>query len=103
MFTWDMIPRSPPTSSWKHWEKLRPPSMTLHSMAASQRNQMKISNNGKAMLLVIALLFSSARATRTARAADEYDVVILNGRVMDPESGIDANLNVGIRGGRILP
>ena len=34
--------------------------------------------------------------------ADEtYDVAILNGRVMDPESGLDALRNIGIRGGKI--
>ena len=31
----------------------------------------------------------------------EYDVVILNGRVIDPESNFDAIRNVGITGGRI--
>jgi len=30
-----------------------------------------------------------------------YDRVILNGRVMDPESGLDAPRNIGIRGGTI--
>jgi N-acyl-D-aspartate/D-glutamate deacylase len=30
-----------------------------------------------------------------------YDLVIANGRVMDPESGLDAIRNVGIRGGKI--
>jgi cytosine/adenosine deaminase-related metal-dependent hydrolase len=30
-----------------------------------------------------------------------YDTVILNGRVMDPESGLDAVRNVGIIGGKI--
>ena len=37
------------------------------------------------------------------RAADDekYDVVIANGRVMDPESGLDAVRNVGISGGKI--
>src|SRR6266566_762051 len=35
------------------------------------------------------------------RAADLYDVVILHGRVMDPESNLDAIRNVGISGGKI--
>jgi N-acyl-D-aspartate/D-glutamate deacylase len=30
-----------------------------------------------------------------------FDVVLANGRVMDPESGLDAVRNVGIRGGRV--
>jgi N-acyl-D-aspartate/D-glutamate deacylase len=34
-------------------------------------------------------------------ANEKYDVVIANGRVMDPESGLDAVRNVGIRGGKI--
>ena len=34
-------------------------------------------------------------------AAKVYDVVILNGRVMDPESKLDAVRNIGITGGRI--
>ena len=37
----------------------------------------------------------------TANAADDYDVVILNGRVMDPETMFDAVRIVGIRGGLI--
>jgi N-acyl-D-aspartate/D-glutamate deacylase len=41
-------------------------------------------------------------AGRVASAGSEtYDVVIANGRVMDPESGLDAIRNVGIRGGSI--
>lgn len=34
--------------------------------------------------------------------AQEYDLVILNGRVMDPETKLDAVRNVGIRDGRII-
>jgi len=34
--------------------------------------------------------------------AQDYDLVILNGRVMDPESGLDAVRNVGIKNGKIL-
>ena len=30
-----------------------------------------------------------------------YDLAIVNGRVMDPESGLDAARNVGIQGGKI--
>ena len=40
-----------------------------------------------------------ARARRRAGAA--YDLVVANGRVMDPESGLDAVRHVGIRGGTI--
>lgn len=37
----------------------------------------------------------------TAQSAD-YDIVLKNGRVMDPETGLDAIRNVGIRNGRIV-
>jgi len=38
----------------------------------------------------------------TACAQDQnYDLVILNGRAMDPESGLDEVRNVGIRDGKI--
>ena len=32
---------------------------------------------------------------------EQYDLVIFNGRVMDPESGLDAVRNVGIKGDKI--
>ena len=35
------------------------------------------------------------------RAAELFDVVILHGRVMDPESNLDSIRNVGISGGKI--
>ncbi len=47
--------------------------------------------------LLILLVFISSTAT-----ASGYDVVILNGRVMDPETGFDGVRNVGIRDGRIV-
>jgi N-acyl-D-aspartate/D-glutamate deacylase len=37
----------------------------------------------------------------SAKPQQEFDVVIANGRVMDPESGMDAVRNVGIRDGKI--
>ncbi|HEU4787405.1 MAG TPA: hypothetical protein VFS57_08360, partial [Gemmatimonadaceae bacterium] len=39
---------------------------------------------------------------QTGTAQGRYDLVIRNGRVMDPESGLDAVRNVGIRSGRIV-
>src|SRR5256885_8227834 len=35
-------------------------------------------------------------------AAQDYDLVILNGRVIDPESGLDAIRNIGVRAGTIV-
>jgi N-acyl-D-aspartate/D-glutamate deacylase len=57
--------------------------------------------------IVVALVFLTAIATlgfklRARAATDEtYDIAILNGRVKDPESGLDAVRNVGIRSGKI--
>ena len=46
----------------------------------------------------ILLLTIAMYAALTAVAQESYDIVIANGRVMDPESGLDAIRNVGIRG-----
>ena len=57
-----------------------------------------------ASLIAIVLIAAAALALarRSPSAADEaYDVVILNGRVMDPESGLDAVRNVGVKDGKI--
>ncbi len=37
----------------------------------------------------------------TSGFAQQYDLVIEGGRVMDPESGLDATRNVGISNGKI--
>ena len=42
-----------------------------------------------------------AAAAARAQPGDTYDLVIANGRVIDPESGLDAVRHVGIRGGKI--
>lgn len=47
------------------------------------------------------VVLSLAAACGPGPAAVTYDLVVANGRVMDPESGLDAVRNVGIRGGRI--
>jgi len=51
----------------------------------------------KRILAAVALLvFASASAS-----AQTYDIVLANGRVLDPETNLDATRNVGIAGGRI--
>jgi len=48
------------------------------------------------------LLFAGIMFLSTGNAADDlYDVVVLNGRVMDPESNLDAVRNIGIRSGKV--
>ncbi|HJZ97198.1 MAG TPA: amidohydrolase family protein [Candidatus Solibacter sp.] len=47
------------------------------------------------------LVFLLLLPTLGAQSAGQYDVVIAGGRVMDPESGLDAVRNIGIRDGKI--
>lgn len=55
------------------------------------------------MRTVIPVLFSLLLAAAQAQQghAQQYDIVIAGGRVMDPASGLDAARYVGIRGGKI--
>lgn len=52
--------------------------------------------------LALALSAFAPNATLHAQGAAPLDLVIVGGRVIDPESGLDATRNVGIRGGRIV-
>jgi hypothetical protein len=51
--------------------------------------------------LASTLMASFLMATLRSQPDDAYDVVIVNGRVMDPESGLDAVRNVGLRAGKV--
>ncbi|MGH9740785.1 MAG: amidohydrolase family protein, partial [Candidatus Acidiferrum sp.] len=55
------------------------------------------------VMVILAATMALSYAVIIGRAADEktYELVIANGRVMDPESGMDAVRNVGISGGKI--
>jgi N-acyl-D-aspartate/D-glutamate deacylase len=50
------------------------------------------------ILLLMAFLPIAMASVLSAR---QYDLVILNGHVMDPESGLDATRHIGITGGKI--
>jgi N-acyl-D-aspartate/D-glutamate deacylase len=57
-----------------------------------------------ATLIVVLLVAAAALAlawTSPSLDSETYDLVILNGRVMDPESGLDAVRNVGVKDGKI--
>jgi N-acyl-D-aspartate/D-glutamate deacylase len=54
-----------------------------------------------AFAALIATGFILAAGGNSSSANPDYDVVIANGRVMDPESGLDAPRNVGITAGKI--
>src|SRR5712692_2137204 len=47
------------------------------------------------------VIFSAAVMRMVASAADEYDIVIANGRVIDPETNLDAVRNLGISAGKV--
>ena len=50
---------------------------------------------------VLSLCMSMILAT-TAIAAEKYDLVILDGRVMDPQTNFDGKRNVGVKDGKIV-
>ena len=51
--------------------------------------------------LVRIVLTITLLAILSPAVAQEYDLVILNGRVMDPETGFDEVRNVGVKNGKI--
>jgi len=56
----------------------------------------------KTTTITIALLFALAlSACSPAPDSQAYDLVILTGRVMDPETMLDAAMNVGVKDGTI--
>ena len=54
-----------------------------------------------ATLVLLAATVAMTAGSGASIGTETYDVVIANGRVMDPESGLDAVRNVGIAGGKI--
>ncbi|HLK32739.1 MAG TPA: amidohydrolase family protein, partial [Terriglobales bacterium] len=53
------------------------------------------------LLFAFASLFAISAFSQSQPAGQTFDLVILHGRVMDPESGLDAARNVGINGKHI--
>jgi len=52
-------------------------------------------------LWVVLLGAVALAARRTGAQGEQYDLVLVGGRVLDPETALDATRNVGIQGGRI--
>ena len=50
----------------------------------------------RSLIIVTVIAFAVSTAT-----AQEHDLVVLNGRVMDPETNLDAVRNVGVKDGKI--
>ncbi|MGI9521064.1 MAG: amidohydrolase family protein [Hyphomicrobiaceae bacterium] len=60
----------------------------------------QLSNIPLARLLVVMCLSLALLSATTA--AQDYDLVILNGRVIDPETGFDKVRNVGVKAGQVI-
>lgn len=77
--------------------------MVLNNNTAVPQKAIAMRRGEKTMLykrwMVIAVLWLGVGTA--VSAAERFDVVIAGGRVMDPESGLDAVRDVGIRAGRI--
>ncbi len=56
---------------------------------------------GWCALVALAPVATGTIPARPMEAQEQYDIVLAGGRVMDPESGLDAVRNVGIRGSQI--
>lgn len=56
----------------------------------------------RSQVLVFAMTIIFGLGAPVAAEAADYDLVILNGRVMDPETGLDARRNVGVKDGKIV-
>ena len=54
------------------------------------------------VVLYLSIFLTALMSTNPVAAQESYDIVILNGRVMDPETGLDAVRNVGIRGQSVV-
>ncbi|MGB6222082.1 MAG: hypothetical protein WBG04_13715, partial [Haloferula sp.] len=50
----------------------------------------------------IRLLLATSLLAVSSAFAQDYDVAILNGRVMDPETNFDGVRNVGVKDGKIV-
>src|SRR5712671_8197323 len=62
---------------------------------------MKLSSNARLILVATIFLLGLMAVAGPMGAQDNYDVVISNGRVMDPETGLDSVRDVGILAGKI--
>ncbi len=54
------------------------------------------------MIILLSLVVSFSYGQQKTTSNDTYDLVILNGRMMDPETMFDDVANVGIKDGKIV-
>jgi N-acyl-D-aspartate/D-glutamate deacylase len=72
--------------------------MTLYLQTISLRSIARIVCLALITVLILQTAFPSVTS---AQSAPEFDIVLANGRVMDPESNLDAIRHIGIRAGKI--
>ncbi|WP_205422784.1 amidohydrolase family protein [Seongchinamella sediminis] len=72
---------------------------TLRRFMQRSRRRKEAGNIQRALFTVVAII---AMAISPQVLAETYDVVINNGRVMDPETNFDGVRNVGIKDGKIV-
>ena len=67
------------------------------------RHKMKVKKYLMSIFTIMALclVFTSCSRSTTSEPETEYDIVITNGRIMNPETRIEVIADVGIRNGRI--
>ena len=73
----------------------------VRMMDKRQARKKGLGNSWLAAAGVLVFAFGLSVMRVAIAQGGSYDVVIANGRVMDPESGLDGVRNVGIRGGKI--
>src|SRR5215467_5762639 len=94
------------------WRGLTEPNRTDNSMLTSvgEGSEFMTADRGEVvrgglsicLSCLVFLLIVAPIARSVVRAAEpEYDIVIASGRVVDPESGLNAIRNIGISNGRI--
>lgn len=71
------------------------------ALRVTDRSAMRWRSYAAFLIAVAASTITSAACSSTADSPEDFDIVILNGRVMDPESGLDELRNVGVRDGTI--
>lgn len=75
--------------------------MLLDNMTSRRVGRNLAGSFGRTALRPLMLLLLMATFATTILAAQQYDLVLEGGRVMDPETGLDAVRNVGINGGKL--
>ena len=63
---------------------------------------MTLTHKSRRIFAFVFLVIATTIVGPHAAARDVYDIVIANGRVMDPETGLDGVRNVGIRGATVI-